>query len=121
MYAKILKTNPNHDPKNGQFTSGKGGGAVAVSDEALSKAKGTRDSYKGKSKKEVFDSWRTNVLGRVNNATIQDQNKSYMIYDLVAHFHTRGVAEALYNVKKSGGVTPHDLRAAGLRQAFEEA
>lgn len=53
------------------------------------------DSLKGKTKKEVFDIWTRATLGRVHNANIAEQNKSWMIHDILRAEHGKAAAEAV--------------------------
>lgn len=72
--------------------------AEAVDAGVIAKAKNTKAALQAKTKKEVFDAWVSETLPRINSATIGEQDKSNMIYDLVAKRHGVPTAKVLYKV-----------------------
>lgn len=43
----------------------------------------TKKALQAKSKREVFDAWTRECLPRIHCATIGEQRKAWMIYDLI--------------------------------------
>lgn len=45
------------------------------------------------SKKEVFEEWRAQTLGRVSNPDIREQRRSWMVYDIIRARYGQGIAD----------------------------
>jgi hypothetical protein len=71
-----------HDFHGNQYTPG----------SAEYKASSRLASLRSMSKKEVFEIWTRTTLGRVHNASIAEQNKSWMVHDIIAAEHGKAVA-----------------------------
>lgn len=56
-------------------------------------AKLTRKDHMAKSKEEVFDIWRRECCGRINGPDIREQRKSWMVYDLIAKWYGKAIAD----------------------------
>lgn len=79
-----------------QYTKG---GGKDLDPATLAKATDYKTKLSGQSKKEVFNSW-TSTLGKVNSATIQEQSKGNMVYDLVHQQFGQQAVDAVYKIKK---------------------
>lgn len=59
----------------------------------LEAAKATVRLLRVHSKQAIFDCWVKTCLGRVQNATMADQKKGWMIYDLIRAQYGRAIAD----------------------------
>ena len=50
---------------------------------AVEQARQTTQNLRLKSKAEVFKLWTLRCLGRIHNAQLREQRKSWMVYDIV--------------------------------------
>jgi len=55
-------------------------------------AQGLAKHLKQQPKKEVFAQWQQTCLGRIHNAQIAEQRKSWMIYDIVRAKYNEAIA-----------------------------
>jgi len=54
-----------------------------MNDNSIERARQMVASLRSQSKTQVFKQWQQTCLGRVNNATVGEQRKALMIYDIV--------------------------------------
>ena len=54
-----------------------------MNDNSIEHARQMVASLRSQSKTQVFKQWQQTCLGRVNNATVGEQRKALMIYDIV--------------------------------------
>ena len=54
-----------------------------MNDNSIEHARQMVASLRSQSKTQVFKQWSQACLGRVNNATVGEQRKAWMIYDIV--------------------------------------